>query len=60
MAIKKLASKFFICSGISNDANFWATETMHNPKYPLELVQRITTVSLRTLEIVKNLPHLNM
>jgi len=24
-------------SGIVNDANDWLIETMHNPKYPLEL-----------------------
>ncbi len=43
-------------SGIVNDANTWATETMHNPRYPLELVQRVITVSLETLKIVKSLP----
>ena len=25
-------------SGIVHDANLWATETMHNPRYPLELL----------------------
>ena len=29
---------------------------MRNPKYPLELVQRIITVSLETMKIVRNLP----
>ncbi len=43
-------------SGIVNDANDWAIETMHNPRYPLELVQRVITVSLETLKIVKALP----
>lgn len=46
-------------SGIVNDANDWAIETMHNPKYPLELVLRVITVSLKTLEIVDKLPKLN-
>lgn len=46
-------------SGIVNDANDWAIETMHNPKYPLELFLRVITVSLQTLEIVKKLPKLN-
>ncbi|VAY88914.1 conserved hypothetical protein [mine drainage metagenome] len=39
-------------SGIVNDANDWAVETMKNPRYPLELVQRVITVSLETLKIV--------
>ncbi len=43
-------------SGIVNDANAWAIETMHNPRYPLELVQRVITVSLETLKIVNSLP----
>jgi predicted helicase len=38
-------------SGIVNDANLWATETMENPKYPLELFQRVVTVSLETMKI---------
>lgn len=46
-------------SGIVNDANDWAIETMGNPKYPLELFQRVVTVSLRTQEIVRNLPKLD-
>lgn len=41
-------------SGIVNDANDWATETMGNPKYPLELFQRVVTVSLETNKIVKD------
>jgi predicted helicase len=45
-------------SGIVNDANDWALETMHNPAYPLELFQRIITVSLETLRIVGSLPAL--
>lgn len=47
-------------SGIVNDANSWATETANNPKYSLELVQRVITVSLRTLEIIKALPTLGI
>lgn len=45
-------------SGIVNDANDWAIETMHNPRYPLELFLRVITVSLETLKIVKALPKL--
>ncbi|KGF25600.1 hypothetical protein RP300_02353 [Oligella urethralis] len=47
-------------SGISNDANDWAIETMGNPKYPLELLQRVITVSLETMKIVNNLPKLDL
>ena len=45
-------------SGIVNDANDWAIETMHNPRYPLELFLRVITVSLETLKIVNALPKL--
>ena len=45
-------------SGIENDANRYAIETMYNPAYPLELFQRVITVSLRTMEIVRGLPKL--
>lgn len=47
-------------SGIVNDANDWATETMGNAKYPLELFQRVVTVSLETQKIVAALPPLDI
>jgi predicted helicase len=47
-------------SGIINDANDWAIETMSNPKYPLELFQRVITVSLETQKIVNSLPALDI
>ncbi|MCP4607518.1 MAG: DEAD/DEAH box helicase [Planctomycetes bacterium] len=47
-------------SGIVNNANDWAIETMQNPKYPLELLQRVITVSLETNKIVNNLPELDI
>ncbi len=47
-------------SGIVNDANDWAIETMGNPKYPLELFQRVVTVSLETQKIVNALPALDI
>jgi predicted helicase len=47
-------------SGIENDANRYAIETMGNPAYPLELFQRVITVSLRTMEIVRGLPKLEV
>ena len=42
-------------SGIRNDANQWGIEH-GNPKYPLELLQSIITLSLRTLDIIDKLP----
>ncbi len=47
-------------SGIVNDANDWAIETMGNAKYPLELFQRVVTVSVETQKIVSSLPELDM
>jgi predicted helicase len=47
-------------SGIVNDANDWAVETMDNPRYPLELFLRVVTVSLETIKIVKALPVLEI
>ncbi|KAA0932902.1 DEAD/DEAH box helicase [Psychrobacter sp. ANT_H59] len=45
-------------SGIINDANDWAIETMDNPRYPLELLLRVINVSLKTQSIVRELPKL--
>ena len=45
---------------ITNDANDWAIETMNDPAYPLKLFQRVVTVSLETMKIVKNLPKLDI
>ncbi|WP_028762287.1 DEAD/DEAH box helicase [Shewanella colwelliana] len=47
-------------SQITNDANDWAIETMGNARYPLELFQRVITVSLETMKIVKSLPKLDI
>ncbi|SXW33705.1 type ISP restriction/modification enzyme [Klebsiella pneumoniae] len=47
-------------SGIVNDANDWAIETMNNPRYPLELFLRVITVSLKTQKIVNSLPKLDI
>ena len=47
-------------SGITNDANNYAIETMHNPRYPLELLLRVITVSLETQKIVRSLPKLDI
>jgi predicted helicase len=45
-------------SGIVNDANDWANETMGNPRYALELFLKMVTVSLETEQIIKNMPPL--
>ena len=47
-------------SGITNDANDWAADTMHNPRYPLELLLRVINVSLETQKIVRALPKLDI
>lgn len=47
-------------SGIVNDLNDWAIETMKNPRYPLELFLRVVTVSLETMKIVRGLPKLDI
>jgi predicted helicase len=44
-------------SGIKNDPNDWAREN-GQPRYILDLLLRIITVSLETMRIVKNLPRL--
>ena len=43
-------------SGIINDANDYATETVGDPRYPFDLLCRVITVSLETVKIVKALP----
>lgn len=45
-------------SGITNNANDWAIETMNNARYPLELLLRVINVSLKTNAIVAGLPKL--
>ncbi len=47
-------------SGIVNDANLWATETMHNLAYPLERFLRVAQVSVETMRIVNALPELKI
>ena len=44
-------------SGIVNDPNAWGAE-MGDPRYIIDLVKRVTTVSVETLAIVKGLPPL--
>ena len=44
-------------SGIKNDPNDWGLEH-NNPRYILDLILSIITVSMATNEIVKRLPKL--
>ncbi len=43
-------------SGIVNDANRYALETMQDPSYPLKLLARVIRVSMETQRIVSQLP----
>ena len=47
-------------SSTCSDANLWATETIGNAKYPLDLFLRVITVSLETMKIVNGLPGLKI
>lgn len=60
ISVQRRWERIILSCGIVNDANDWAIDTMHNPKYPLELVQRVITVSLETMKIVRELPELEI
>lgn len=47
-------------SGITNDANEYANETVGDPRYPFDLLRRVITVSLETMKIVQALPPLEI
>jgi predicted helicase len=47
-------------SGIVNDANDYANETVGDPRYPLDLFRRVITVSMETQRIVSELPDLEI
>ena len=55
--IKRYQVKTDRKSGITNDVNDWAVE-INQPRYILKLIKRITTVSMKTVNIVKGLPEL--
>ena len=42
-------------SGIKNDPNDWAEES-GNPRYILDLLLSVITVSMKTMDIVESLP----
>ena len=46
-------------SGIVNDPNDWAAE-IGDPRYIFDLIKRVTTVSVRTVDIVAGLPELGV
>ena len=56
--VERYAVKTDKASGIMNDANAWALGTANNPRYIVELIERVTTVSVETVKIVKALPSL--
>ena len=47
-------------SGIVNDANRYATETMGDPTYPLKLLLRAITIGIETSRIIRQLPPLRL
>ena len=47
-------------SGIVNDANAYANETVADPTYPFALFCRVITISLETIRIVRSLPSLDI
>jgi hypothetical protein len=57
---KRLGAKTDTKSGITNDANDYATETVGDPRYPFDLLCRVITVSLETVNIVNGLPKLDI
>lgn len=47
-------------SQIENNPNDWAVETMSDVRYPLDIFQKVITVSVETMKIVKSLPKLDI
>ena len=60
-AIDWLVDRYFVKtdkdSGIVNDPNQWGLER-GEPRYIIDLIKRVVTVSVRTVEIVESLPEL--
>ena len=60
-ALRWLMERYYVktdkASGIVNDPNDWGTER-DNPRYIIDLIKRIVTVSVKTIDIVDNLPEL--
>lgn len=58
--IDRQSIKVDIKTSIINNPNEYAIEVKNDPSYPLKLISKIITVSLETIEILKNLPPLNI
>ena len=62
-AIEWIIDRYWIktdnASGIVNDPNDWSREHKQ-PRYVIDLLKRIVTVSVETMEIVDNLPELDI
>ena len=43
----------------TSDANRYAIETVGDPRYPLDLLLRVITVSMETMKIVRALPEVS-
>ena len=56
--MERQSQQFDNKSDIANNANDWAIETMDNARYPMELLLRIINVSLKTQQIINELPDL--
>ena len=46
-------------SGLRNDCNAWGREH-GNPRYPLDLIEKVTRVSVETAEILKGMPEMGI
>lgn len=46
-------------SGLRNDCNAWGREH-NNPRYPLDLIEKVSQVSVETVEILRGLPELGV
>ena len=60
-ALRWLMDRYYIktdqVSGIVNDPNDWGPELI-NPRYILDLIKRVVTVSVKTVDIMDSLPEL--
>ena len=54
-----LGAAGYKASGIVSDANRYAIETVGDPRYPLDLLLRVITMSLETMKIVRALPEVS-
>jgi predicted helicase len=55
-----LTLKYFAHEPKYRDLYDWAIETMDNARYPLELLQRVITMSVETMKVVSALPKLEV